>query len=145
MFLSPYPCHCTYLLKSSINGLKRQRDRNGGTVMGWDRNGHGAEVAGPKCHGLLPTAWRKLYDHSSLCGASVHRRMLTSPSIASFSSCSVLVGPLLPNLHHCSTVLLYTSCYRAIENSSFSKDDNLPSFKLSKLFEFLLLPSRRHT
>ena len=42
-----YPFHWTYLLKSSENGLKRQRDRNGGTKMGWDRSG-GTETARPK-------------------------------------------------------------------------------------------------
>ena len=48
IFLTPYASHCTYLLKSSENGVKRQRDRNGKTKMGWDRNGHGTEVMGPK-------------------------------------------------------------------------------------------------
>ncbi|GFW49457.1 hypothetical protein TNCV_3059641 [Trichonephila clavipes] len=43
-----------------------------------------------------------------------------------FPSCSVLVGPLLPNSHHCGTVRLHTSSYCAIGKSSFSKADNLP-------------------
>ncbi|GFU88545.1 hypothetical protein TNCV_4442221 [Trichonephila clavipes] len=29
----------------------------------------------------MPTAWRKLYGHSPPCGAGVHRRVLTSPSV----------------------------------------------------------------
>ena len=43
------------------------------------------------------------------------RAEITPPSsTASFSSCSVLVGPLLPNSHHCITIPLYTSCYWTI-------------------------------
>ncbi|GFT07797.1 hypothetical protein TNCV_1213941 [Trichonephila clavipes] len=55
---------------------------------------------------VLPTARRKLYGHSPPCGSDVDRHL--PRSTASFSSCSVLLGPLLPNLHHCGTVPLHT-------------------------------------
>ncbi|GFW90879.1 hypothetical protein TNCV_2418721 [Trichonephila clavipes] len=84
---------------------------------------------------MLPTARRKLYGHSLPCGAGVDHHALTSPSVVhyQFSSSSVLVGPLLPNSHHCGTVPLPTSSYCAIGKSSFLKADSPPPFKLQRL------------
>ena len=88
---------------------------------------------------MLSIDRRKLYGHLMPCEAGVDRRALTSPSVvycqffelfgagrstASFSSCSMLVGPLLPNSHHCGTVSLHMSCYCTIGKSSFSKANN---------------------
>ncbi|GFU75808.1 hypothetical protein TNCV_1652681 [Trichonephila clavipes] len=69
-------------------------------------------------------------------GAGVDDRHALQSSTACFWSCSVLVGPLLPNSHHCGIVPLHTSSYCATGKSSFTKADNLPTFKLRKLLEF---------
>ncbi|GFY07326.1 hypothetical protein TNCV_5085131 [Trichonephila clavipes] len=75
--------------------------------------------------------------------ADVDRHLPSSTS--SFSSCSVLVGPLLSNAHHCGTVPLHTSSYCAIGKFFFSKANNPPPFKLHKLLKFLLISSWMHT
>ena len=66
-------------------------------------------------------------------------------SSASFSSCSMLIRPPLPNLIHCAFVPLRTLYYCSTGKSSFSTADNPLPFKLHKLLEFLLLRPWRHT
>ena len=53
---------------------------------------------------------RIIHHHGKQMSIDARWRHFPS-SIVSFSSCSVLVGPLLPNSHHCGTVPLHTSCY----------------------------------
>ncbi|GFV53816.1 uncharacterized protein TNCV_1592391 [Trichonephila clavipes] len=60
-----------------------------------------------------------------------------------FPSCSVLVGPLLLNSHHCGIVPLCTSSYCELGKFFFSKDDNAPSFKLQPLLHGGTLNSHR--
>ena len=94
--------------------------------------------------------WKDNLVPISLPGAVFVNPLQTHPlmvcreglSITSFSSCSMLVSPLLPNSHHFGTVPLQTSCYCVIRISSFSKTDNFSHFKIRELLEFLLLCSR---
>ncbi|GFV75173.1 hypothetical protein TNCV_3190221 [Trichonephila clavipes] len=78
---------------------------------------------------------RKLYGHSPPYGEDVDCRALMSPSIVhcQSSSCSVFVGPQLPNLHRCGTVPLHTSSCCTLGQSSISKADNLPPFELREM------------
>ena len=73
-------------------------------------------------------SWGKL-TFEQLNRTNIHRHVKEVPivlcwrhfpsSTASFSSCSVFLGPLLPNSHHCGTVP-----HRAIGKTSFSKAYN---------------------
>ena len=59
-------------------------------------------------------------------------------SIANFSSCSMFVGPLLPNSNHYGTVLLHMSYYCAIGKFSFSNAGNVFGISLPSAVEAYL-------
>ena len=80
-----------------------------------------------------------IHRHAEQVSIVVRWRHLPSSTV-SFLSCSVIIGPLLANSHHCGTVPLHTICYCVVKQFSFSKASYSPLFKLRKLLKFLLFP-----
>ena len=65
-------------------------------------------------------------------------------SIPGFPICPILVRLLLSNTHHCAAVTQHTSGYYTMRQSSFTKADDSPPFKLCKMLKSCSLSSKRH-